>query len=356
MKKLLLFACGLLTAAALAGCSASNGQAETKPAQTEALPAREETQSAPEETQSAQAEAQSAPAEAEPARTEAQAASEEAAGTAQQNEAAVVLPGNRAYPMPDDYEIHLLMDPEKVLDENHELKPAVVEAFAAGKKKVKTYGLVYMETPQKTFHSEGWINRIRLRDDKPGKDVKFTYKKRYPIAGEDIQAALRLAASEGFDISDDSWDIQVEYGYEDLTLSLSMEKEGPELGLAHITDFAEEDAAAICEELMPALEKDWRTEGWGLDAIRASRMAGPVRFCRYTGTFQGEEVKLEIWTIPDRSTGKDSYITEISCEADSLEEAVYYRRELENALAGEGIFLPEDGLKTERILDAFQGD
>ena len=267
MKKLLLFACGLLTAAALAGCSAANGQAETKPAQTEAQAAGEETQPAPAETQSAQTEAQ--PDSAAP---------EEAAVTEQQNEAAVVLPGNRAYPMPDDYEIHLLMDPEKVLDENHELKPAVVEAFAAGKKKVKTYGLVYMETPQKTFHSEGWINRIRLRDDKPGKDVKFTYKKRYPIAGEDIQAALRLAASEGFDISDDSWDIQVEYGYEDLTLSLSMEKEGPELGLTHITDFAEEDAAALCEELMPALEKDWRTEGWGLDAIRASRMAGPVRF------------------------------------------------------------------------------
>ena len=40
----------------------------------------------------------------------------------------------------DDYEIHLLMDPEKALDENHELTKDVIDAFGAGEKKVKTYG------------------------------------------------------------------------------------------------------------------------------------------------------------------------------------------------------------------------
>ncbi|MBQ3378725.1 MAG: hypothetical protein IJG50_02545 [Clostridia bacterium] len=249
---------------------------------------------------------------------------------------------------PLSYEIHLLLDPDQVLDEDHFLKKEVRDEFATGKK-YKSFGVVYLDTADRQFTQERWINRIRFREDKPENGFKVTYKKRYPITDGDVAAELRRAETEGFILSDDVWSPEVEWGYSSMTLSLSAEAAEDAGGYSGIAELPLNEAVSMIREKMPSEEKDWKTEGWGTDAIEAAQTAGPVMFKRYTGDHRGTEIRIEVWEI------KDKYITELSVKADDYNEAAAVREELINYLDNMGILLKEDSLKTQRIMDAFFG-
>lgn len=111
----------------------------------------------------------------------------------------------------------------------------------------------------------------------------------------------------------------------------------------------------MMKDSMPELEKDWSAESWGLTALEAAQMAGPVCFRRYTGTFDGQEIRIEVWEIPDPETGEIRLITELSLKT-TEDEAAGLREALTGRLAQQGLLLTEDTLKTRMILDAYFGD
>ena len=63
---------------------------------------------------------------------------------------------------PDAYEIHLLLNSNLILDENHLLKQEFLNLFGTNDT-YKTFSLAYYETKERDFFEEGWINRIRLK-------------------------------------------------------------------------------------------------------------------------------------------------------------------------------------------------
>jgi len=256
---------------------------------------------------------------------------------------------------PDSYEIHLLLDSDKLLDEDHQLKEEYDVAFDT-KEKCKEFGLVYCDTADRQFNKEGWINRIRFREDKPEKGFKVTFKKRYPVSDGDISGTMKQAEADGFDLTGKDWSTEIEMGYSEMTLSLSAESECEAGGYESIADLDNNAALSMLEVNMPKEEVNWSSDLWGSKNLESARLAGPVYFKRYTGSLEGQEVKLEVWTIKDQESGQESYLTELSFEADDYDQAAELREKMIEDLDGQGILLKEDGLKTQKILNAYLGN
>lgn len=252
---------------------------------------------------------------------------------------------------PHSYEMHFLLDSDLALDENHELKPELRKEFEISNK-VKSYSLAYFETPDRSFINEGWVNRLRRKEG--GKDrFELTYKKRYPVSDGDISAAMQLAKSEGFDLTDDVWEAEIEWGYSSMTLSVSAESDFAHGGHMSLSDLKRADAAAIAMRLMPAEELDWKEPSWGSAKMAEAQMAGPIIFNRYTGTAFGREVRIEVWILHGQPGEGDQYITELSFKTDDFDDAAAGREAITAGLAEAGLLVRDDALKTQEILDAY---
>ena len=256
---------------------------------------------------------------------------------------------------PDSYEIHFLLNSEKLLDKDHELKQDYAKVFET-KKKCKEFSLFYSDTADQQFRKEGWINRIRFREDKPEKGFKVTFKKRYPIVDGDISGAVKQAESDGFDLTGEDWIPEIDWEYSEMVLSLSAESECEAGGYESIADLDSSAALSMLEVNMPKEEVNWSADLWGSKTLESSIMAGPVYFKRYTGSLEGQKVEIEVWTIKDQKSGKESYLTELSSKTDDYDQAAELREKMMEDLDGQGILLKEDGLKTQKILDAWMGD
>ena len=116
------------------------------------------------------------------------------------------------------YEVKLLLDSQKVLGDDHLLKEEWKQAFGITEDYLPIE-VMYLDTPEKDFHREGWINRLRLKSGK--KKAERTYKKRYPIAGTDIAAACEAAKKDGFIIPDPSGMLPSSHLSEEYRYSLS---------------------------------------------------------------------------------------------------------------------------------------
>ena len=261
--------------------------------------------------------------------------------------------GPRAEWTPGSYEIHLMLDSDLVLDEDHLLKREMLETFDADDS-YKAFSLAYFETPGRDFFKEGWINRIRLKyEEDDENDFKLTYKKRYPVPEDDRASALRLAEKDGFDLSGETWESQIEWGYTGMTLSLSANtklRAGTEKTIA---DLEPREAYVMMLENMPVEERDWKSEGWGSDTFASAEPAGPIFFKRYEGAFSGREIRIEVWTIHDERDDTIRYLSELSFVAEEYEEAAAGRAEMIDQLMSLGILLKENSLKTQQMLDAY---
>ena len=252
-------------------------------------------------------------------------------------------------------ETHILLDSALVLDEEHLLKEEIRDEFQL-EKKFKSYSLAYFETPDRTFGSEGWINRVRMRDGKADKGFELTYKKRYHVEGNDPGPVLSLAEAEGFDLSDENWEAEVEWNHSGMMLSISAESKGPADGLESVADLSAADGISMLKAGMPPAERNWKSENWGIRTMEEAEMAGPILFKRFTGTYLDHKVQIEVWEIPVRASGEAKYITELSFKDDSLEEADAFRGKLTGLLMEQGVLVQEDALKTKQILDAHFND
>lgn len=250
-------------------------------------------------------------------------------------------------------EVKFLLDENLVLDENNDLTPAYQELFGTGDEYI-TGTLMYLETPERSFIDEGWINRLRWRGDK--KKPSLTCKKRYSVEGDDLDGALAKALADGFDASDDEvYEAEVDWSFDSMTLGFTNETkfELPE-GMDDLAQLDLAGALAIAHDNMPAEEANWAGENWGLEAIMNARIVGPLVYKRYTGTFEGHEVHVEVWPSPNGKGGFD-HIAELSYKSDSFDEAKSLRPEMRELISNAGVLVEKSALKTNAIIDAYLG-
>ena len=122
-----------------------------------------------------------------------------------------------------EYEIMLHLDDTRVLDDEHNLAEWVRTRLETGEK-CQVYGVIYLDTPERDYLHSGWINRIRVKEGK--KKYTFTFKKRYPVHGGDVESALDAALADGFSPADPDISAEIDWGcYNRMTLSLTAEAE-----------------------------------------------------------------------------------------------------------------------------------
>jgi len=215
----------------------------------------------------------------------------------------------------------------------------------------------FLDSPTQSIYKAGWSPRIRRTEGKP---LELTYKKRYPITAEDIDAALAAANADGFDASDTKYEAQVEWGYTKMTLSISRNKKLKDTAGAGAGSLALPDAGKsrkILIEEAPGKFKDARgQDGWGVTALKEARIYGPILAERYSGVSPGEggvKVDVEVWPIMIKDEGRLEYVTELSFKAESKGEGGPVRDGLIELLTGKGWLCPADSLKTQLIMENY---
>ncbi|KAK3347082.1 hypothetical protein B0T25DRAFT_521350 [Lasiosphaeria hispida] len=254
----------------------------------------------------------------------------------------------------EDYEVKLILNPDLVLNPtNHVPTPALLSAFSLSPTPTKMT-IQFLDDDKKTIYHAGWSPRIRRTEDKPV--FELTYKKRYPITAGNIDAALAAANADGFDASDTKNEAQVEWGYNNMTLSISREKKVPggKVGSTALPDA--ETARKMLMDEAPGKFKDFGgKKNWGVKALEEARAYGPVLAERFVGTWgeAGVKVYVEIWPVMIKEEGRFEYIVEVSFKAGNRAEASLPRERLITMLEGEGWLCPRDSLKTQLIMDNY---
>lgn len=250
-------------------------------------------------------------------------------------------------------EVKFLLDPEKVLDGDQHLKKEWEQAFGITEE-WRPIDVMYLETSDRDFQQEGWINRLRWKSGK--KKAERTYKKRYPVTDMDIAAAFEAAAKDGFRISgkgtepdgEKGFEAQLDWGYEEMNLSFNLDSNAAMKGHESLTSVTEAEAKEFMKNAMPEEEADWKESRWGIEMIGRSKTAGPVRFLRAKGTLRDREITVEIWPKNEK---KGSCMVELSFEEKDFQAASDLRTELTAYFDEQEILLHKDSLKTKEILD-----
>lgn len=257
-----------------------------------------------------------------------------------------VKEGFAASPMKPSFEVKLLLKPEQVLGYNKEMKQEVLEHFQAGTK-YERIQVQFLDTANKSLSDEGWFARIRKKEF--SKDFELTYKKRYPIQNGVIQDALEVAKKEGFDSNTDSYEAEIDWGFEKKTLSISNKKSYSAKGYG-ILDLPNEQAAQnMLIEKLPGKMNKWLYTNWGEEMLKNSRIYYPVLMKRYTGEFENIKANIEIWPLSNTGKLEDDFVIEVSFKTNEESIATKQRELLIASLEKKGWLLPKDSLKTELI-------
>lgn len=259
-------------------------------------------------------------------------------------------PSQAASNMVPDYEVKILLNPEAVLGSDNKLKSSVLNTFGMPSSVTKM-NVAFLDTNAKAIYTNGWSPRIRKTEG----DSKFelTYKKRYPITNNDINAALTKANQDGFDSGDTNYEAQVEWGYQNKTLSISRSKKARKSGYSGMDLPSIGDARSLLIGNAPDKFDDWLGNGWGTDLLGSSRYYGPVLAKRSIGTWDGLKLYIEVWPIRNSAGTGTEYIVEASFKTTSESTAASKHDELIALLQSKGWFLAQDSLKTQLIMDRY---
>lgn len=252
--------------------------------------------------------------------------------------------------MTPDYEVKLLLDPAVVLNSDYKLKSSVRSAFGMPDTVTKM-NVQFMDTNAQDIYDNGWIARIRKTEGED--DFELTYKKRYPIVNNDIDAALTLANTEGFDATDTNYEAQVEWGYQNKTLSISNNKTGKKSGYSGMDLPSTSDSRKLLKDNIPGKMNNWLYSDWGKDMLDNSRKYGPVLAKRSVGTWSGQQLYIEVWPITNAAGTGTEYIVEASFKTTSRTTAATKHDELIAYLQNQSWFLAQDSLKTQLIMDRY---
>lgn len=263
---------------------------------------------------------------------------------------AAPAPVKAASNMVPDYEVKLLMSPSAVLGSDNKLTSAVRTAFGMPETVTKM-NVQFLDTDDQDIYTNGWTPRIRKTEGES--DFELTYKKRFPITGGNIDAALTAANADGFDSSDTNYEAQVEWGYQKQTLSISRAKTASKSGYSGMDLPSAKDSRKLLKDNAPGKFEDYLYNNWGTDMLDDSRIYGPVLAKRSTGTWNGFKTYIEVWPILNAAGTGTEYVVEISFKTTSRTTASQKHDELITYLQSKGWFLPQDSLKTQLIMDRY---
>jgi hypothetical protein len=193
--------------------------------------------------------------------------------------------------MVPNYEVKVLMNPAVVLGSDFKLTPTVLSTFAMPTTVTKM-NVQFLDDSSKTLYNAGWSPRIRKMEGED--DFDLTYKKRYPITGGDIDGAFTQANTEGFDANTSKYEAQVDWGYQKQTLSFSNDKTASDSGYSGMDVPNLNDSQDMLVDNAPDKFIDWTSSNWGTNELKASRIFGPVLAKRYTGTWSGVKLYVEV--------------------------------------------------------------
>ncbi|WP_435168801.1 hypothetical protein [Paenibacillus glycanilyticus] len=252
--------------------------------------------------------------------------------------------------MVPDYEVKLLMDPSTTLGPDFKLTSSVLSAFSMPTTVTKM-NVAFLDTNAKDIYDNGWSTRIRKTE---GEDnFELSYKKRYTINNNDINAALTQANNDGFNSGDTNYEAQVEWGYQKKTLSITRSKNGSKSGYSGMDLPSISDARSLMINNAPDKFNDWLSNDWGTTKLQASRYFGPVLAKRSIGTWSGMQLYIEVWPIKNAAGTGTEYVVEASFKTNSATTASAKHDELVTYLQNKGWFLAQDSLKTQLIMDRY---
>ncbi|MCG7379169.1 CYTH domain-containing protein [Paenibacillus sp. ACRSA] len=248
------------------------------------------------------------------------------------------------------YEVKFLAKPDLVLNADGTPRTEVVQTLGLDSTPTAIQ-TEYFDTHALELNEEGWNVRFRKKEDK--NNYELTYKKRYPIINGDVNAALTLANQEGFDSSDDNYEAEIDWGYGKQTLSFSNTKKVDSPKNSGINLPSDQEALKMLLDKLPGKLNKWSSSNWGKQKLTDSRVYGPVTFQRYKGTWNGQEMSLEVWPIRDAAGTGVENIVEVSFKTDNASTVSDLRNQLMQVLENKQWLLPADGLKTQLILERY---
>ncbi|MGC5775526.1 CYTH domain-containing protein [Paenibacillus pabuli] len=247
------------------------------------------------------------------------------------------------------YEVKFLAKPELVLNTDGTPRSEVIQTLGLSST-ARNISAEYFDTNSLKLNQAGWDVRFRKKDDK--NNYELTYKKRYPVINGDVNAALTLANQEGFDASDDNYEAEIDWGYGKQTLSFSNTKK-VDTQAAGVQLPSQQEALSMLLDKLPGKLKNWSSSNWGKQQLTASRAYGPVTFQRYEGTWNGQELTLEVWPIRNAAGTGIENIVEISFKTTDATAVSGLRTQLMQVLENKNWLIPADGLKTQLILERY---
>jgi len=247
------------------------------------------------------------------------------------------------------YEVKFLAKPELVLNTDGTPRSEVIQTLGLSST-ARNISAEYFDTNALNLNQAGWDVRFRKKDDK--NNYELTYKKRYPVINGDVNAALTLANQEGFDASDDNYEAEIDWGYGKQTLSFSNTKK-VDTNATGVQLPSQQEALSMLLDKLPGKLKNWSSSNWGKQQLTASRAYGPVTFQRYEGTWNGQELTLEVWPIRNAAGTGVENIVEISFKTADSTAVSGLRTQLMQVLQNKNWLIPADGLKTQLILERY---
>lgn len=247
------------------------------------------------------------------------------------------------------YEVKFLAKPELVLNTDGTPRSEVIQTLGLSST-ARNISAEYFDTNALNLNQAGWDVRFRKKDDK--NNYELTYKKRYPVINGDVNAALTLANQEGFDASDDNYEAEIDWGYGKQTLSFSNTKK-VDTNATGVQLPSQQEALSMLLDKLPGKLKNWSSSNWGKQQLTASRAYGPVTFQRYEGTWNGQELTLEVWPIRNAAGTGVENIVEISFKTADSTAVSGLRTQLMQVLENKNWLIPADGLKTQLILERY---
>lgn len=226
---------------------------------------------------------------------------------------------------------------------------AVLAAFGLGSSGAQR-SYEYLDTSALDLNGQGWDVRLR---HKAGKDLELSYKKRFPVSGGDVDAALDDANDAGFDASDTNYDAEVDWGYAKQTLSFSNEKSASAKNYPGTSLPAGSTAVNLATGQCPGKLQDWGSKNWGTTTLQASRVHGPVTSTVWSGTYEGQDASIEVLPVRTADGSGTERVVELSVKADDHDTAARVRADAIATADARGWLLHTDVLKTQLVLTRY---
>jgi hypothetical protein len=251
--------------------------------------------------------------------------------------------------MTPDYEVKLLMNPATTLGTDHKPTTAVRSQFGMPTTVTKM-NVQFMDNALQIYN-QGWSPRMRKTEGETG--FELTYKKRYPVTGGNITAALNTANVDGFDANATTYDAQIEWGYSKQTLSISRQKSASDSGYSGMDLPGTSTSRSMLINDAPDKFDDWLFNNWGTGVLATSRLYGPVLAKRSIGSWNGETLYIEVWPILNAAGTGTEDVVEASFKTTSASTASTKKAALQSLLQSKGWFLAQDSLKTQLIMERY---